>query len=325
MHNSEQLLLRVKSALSEIKFENNNPNELYQPISYTLNLGGKRIRPVMVLLACDLFGGDIETAINPAIAIEIFHNFTLLHDDIMDNAPIRRGKETVFKKWNTNVAILSGDTMFALAYKYLVKSKVQDIKSILDIFTKAAIEVCEGQQYDMNYETENNVSIPEYIEMIRLKTAILIATSLRTGAVVAGADKNDVESIYQFGENVGIAFQLKDDLLDVYGNQDVFGKKIGGDIVTNKKTYLLIKAMNEAKDSDLVELKKYFSSINFNDEEKIKSVTAIYNKLGVKESSNQLINDYYDKALLCLSKISIDADKKIILKEYADQLVTRDF
>ena len=325
MYNMKQLLLRVKSALSEVKFDNNNPSELYQPITYTLNLGGKRIRPVMVLLTCDLFGGDIETAINPAIAIEIFHNFTLLHDDIMDNAPIRRGKETVFKKWNTNVAILSGDTMFALAYKYLVKTKVPDIQSILDIFTKAAIEVCEGQQYDMNYETNDNVSIPEYIEMIRLKTAILIATSLRTGAVVAGADKTDVENIYLFGENVGIAFQLMDDLLDVYGNQEVFGKKIGGDIVTNKKTYLLIKAMNEAKDKDLAELKKYFSSTNFNDEEKIKSVTEIYNKLGVKESTNQLINDYYDKALMCLSKISINDDKKAVLKKYSDQLVTRDF
>jgi len=325
MYNSEQLLLRVKSALSEIKFDNNNPNELYQPITYTLNLGGKRIRPVMVLLACDLFGGDIETAINPAIAIEIFHNFTLLHDDIMDNAPIRRGKETVFKKWNTNVAILSGDTMFALAYKYLVKSKAQNIQSILDIFTKAAIEVCEGQQYDMNYETEYNVSIPEYIEMIRLKTAILIATSLRTGAVVAGADKTDVENIYLFGENVGIAFQLMDDLLDVYGNQDVFGKKIGGDIVTNKKTYLLIKAMNEAKDNDLAELKKYFSSTNFNDEEKIKSVTTIYDRLGIRESTNSMINDCYNKALTYLSKISVDADKKTIIKKYADQLVIRDF
>ena len=325
MYNMEQLLLRVKSALSEVKFENNNPIELYQPITYTLNLGGKRIRPVMVLLTCDLFGGDIETAINPAIAIEIFHNFTLLHDDIMDNAPIRRGKETVFKKWNTNVAILSGDTMFALAYKYLVKTKVPDIQSILDIFTKAAIEVCEGQQYDMNYETNDNVSIPEYIEMIRLKTAILIATSLITGAVVAGADKTDVENIYLFGENVGIAFQLMDDLLDIYGNQEVFGKKIGGDIVTNKKTYLLIKAMNEAKGKDLVELKKYFSSTNFNDEEKIKSVTEIYNKLGVKESTNKLINDYYDKALICLSKISINDDKKAVLKKYSDQLVTRDF
>ena len=215
--------------------------------------------------------------------------------------------------------------MFALAYKYLVKTKVPDIQSILDIFTKAAIEVCEGQQYDMNYETNDNVSIPEYIEMIRLKTAILIATSLRTGAVVAGADKTDVENIYLFGENVGIAFQLMDDLLDVYGNQEVFGKKIGGDIVTNKKTYLLIKAMNEAKDKDLAELKKYFSSTNFNDEEKIKSVTEIYNKLGVKESTNQLINDYYDKALMCLSKISINDDKKAVLKKYSDQLVTRDF
>jgi len=324
MYTSEQLLQRVKSALSEVKLDG-QPEELYNPISYTLDLGGKRIRPVMVLLACDAYGGNVEMAINPAIAIEIFHNFTLLHDDIMDNAPLRRGKETVFKKWNSNVAILSGDTMFAIAYEYLAKSDTKVLHNVLNIFTKAAIEVCEGQQYDMNFETIDNVSIPEYIEMIRLKTSVLIAASLKTGAVIAGAGKEDVENIYKFGEYVGLAFQLQDDLLDVYGNQDKFGKCIGGDIVTNKKTYLYIKALQEAKGNDLADIKKYFSSLDFDREEKIKAVTKIYNKLGVKDSTISLISEYYNQALAYFSKLSVSDERKEILKKYSVNLMQRDF
>ncbi|NTW31907.1 MAG: polyprenyl synthetase family protein, partial [Bacteroidetes bacterium] len=313
MHTSEDLLVRVKIALADIKF-NKQPNKLYEPITYTFSLGGKRIRPVLVLMACDMFGGDVEMAINPAIAIEIFHNFTLLHDDIMDNAPIRRSKETVFKKWNSNVAILSGDTMFALAYKYLIKTKEKNINKILEIFTQAAIEVCEGQQYDMDFETRKDVSESEYIEMIRLKTAVLIATSLKTGAVIAGASEKDVETIYKFGECVGIAFQLQDDLLDVYGDQDKFGKQIGGDIVTNKKTYLYIKALQSAqrgaKNKDIEALELYFSSVNFNSEEKIKAVTNIYDNLSVKEFTTSLINEYYNNALVYLSDLSVNDDRK---------------
>jgi len=324
MYNSEQLLEKVKSALSDVKLDN-KPKELYEPISYTLNLGGKRIRPVLVLLACDMYGGDIKYAINPAIAIEIFHNFTLLHDDIMDNAPLRRGKETVFKKWNSNVAILSGDTMFALAYKHLAMSDTMVLHNVLEIFTKAAIEVCEGQQYDMNYETIGDVNIPEYLEMIRLKTAVLIAASLKTGAVVGGADKKDIENIYKFGENVGIAFQLQDDLLDVYGNQKVFGKKIGGDIFTNKKTYLLIKALKDAKGKDLADLKKYYSSTDFDYDEKVKAVTEIYNKLEVNNSTVSLINEYYNKALTYFDLINLSNDQKSILKKYTDNLMQRNF
>ena len=324
MYTSDQLLLRVKSALSEVKLDN-QPNELYKPISYTLDLGGKRIRPVMVLLACDLFGGDIEKAINSAIAIEIFHNFTLLHDDIMDNAPIRRGKETVFKKWNSNVAILSGDTMFAIAYKHLALSDRKVLQDVLEIFTQAAIEVCEGQQYDMNFESRNDVTIPEYIEMIRLKTSVLIAASLKTGAVIGGASEKDIENIYRFGEYVGLAFQLQDDLLDVFGEQKKFGKQIGGDIVTNKKTYLYIKALEEANDNDLNKLIHYFSSTSFENREKISAVTSIYTKLGVRESTTQLLRDYYNKALEHYSAISIDSSRKTILKIYSHQLINRDF
>ncbi len=324
MFTSDQLLEKVKTALSEVKLDA-EPKELYLPISYTLNLGGKRIRPILVLLSCDLFGGSIDKAINSAVAIEIFHNFTLLHDDIMDNAPIRRGKETVFKKWNSNVAILSGDTMFAIAYKHLALSDKNVLQNVLSIFTKAAIEVCEGQQYDMNFETRNDVTIPEYIEMIHLKTSVLIAASLKTGAVIAGADEKDVETIYKLGEYVGLAFQLQDDLLDVYGNQNKFGKQIGGDIVSNKKTYLYIKALQEAKGKDLDILQSYFSSDNFDQNEKINTVTEIYNKLGVKDSSIALINEYYDYASKYLSLLSIEDGRKIILKEYIDQLINRNF
>lgn len=324
MYNSDQLLKRVKSALAEIKLEN-NPKELYLPITYTLNLGGKRIRPVMVLLACDIYGGDIKNVIYPAIAIETFHNFTLLHDDIMDNAPLRRGKETVFKKWNTNVAILSGDTMFALAYKYLAKSDTRVLHNVLDIFTKAAIEVCEGQQYDMNFETRNDVSISEYIEMIRLKTAVLIAASLKTGAVIGGADKNNLQNIYKFGEYVGLAFQLQDDLLDTFGDQDKFGKKIGGDIVSNKKTYLYIKALQDACGSDRKKLLRYFSSLDFNPVKKVDAVKEIYDNIGVKKSTTDLINQYYEKALEYFEHLTVAPEKKNILKNFTDHMIQRDF
>ena len=324
MHTSEQLLGKVKNALLNAKFDG-QPEELYEPIVYALSLGGKRIRPVMVMMACDMFGGDIELALNPAIAMEIFHNFTLLHDDIMDMSPIRRGKETVCKKWNANVAILSGDTMFALAYKHLIKTKPEVLINILEIFTQTAIEVCEGQQYDMNYETCKKVSIPEYIEMIRLKTSVLIAASLKTGAIIAGADKQDVINIYKFGEYVGLAFQLQDDILDIYGKQEIFGKKIGGDIITNKKTYLFLKALQEAKDDDYVKLIYYFSSTNFDNNEKIKVITEIYNRLCIKENAIFLKNEFYNKAIDYFNKISVDSEKKHVLKKYTDQLMQRNF
>lgn len=324
MHTSEQLLKRVKSALSEIKLDN-KPEELYLPIKYTLDLGGKRIRPVMVLLACDMYGGDIEKAVCSAMAIEVFHNFTLLHDDIMDNAPLRRGKETVYKKWNANVAILSGDTMFALAYKYLAKSEADVLIKVIDIFTQAAIEVCEGQQYDMNYEIRSEVTIPEYIEMIRLKTAVLIAASLKTGAVIGEADKNNQVSIYKFGEYVGLAFQLQDDLLDTFGDQDKFGKKIGGDILTNKKTYLCIKAFNDAKGNDLKMLQHYFSSLDFDPDVKVNAVKEIYENLGVRKATIDLINQYYEKALDYFGLLSAAAENRNILRNFTDQMMQRDF
>lgn len=324
MHTSGNLLEKVNEAIKTIDL-NRSPGELYSPISYTLALGGKRIRPVLVLLTCEIFGGDLNSAINPAIALEVFHNFTLLHDDIMDNAPLRRGKETVYKKWNANVAILSGDTMFALAYKHLIKTDKGVLDDILEIFTNAAIEVCEGQQYDMNFETRNDVSIDEYMEMIRLKTAVLIAASMKTGAVIGRAKPNDVENIHKFGECVGIAFQLQDDLLDVYADQEKFGKKVGGDIVSNKKTYLYIKAFQDAKGNDKNVLKKYFSSVDFDPQEKIINVNKIYDNIGVRESTIHLINDYYDKALSYYLLISLSDEKKTSLKNFTDQMMQRDY
>ena len=324
MHSLESLHNRIGEAFSSTMFDQ-EPFQLYQPIVYTLDLGGKRLRPVLVLMSCDIFGGEIETAVYPAMGVEIFHNFTLLHDDIMDNASIRRGKPTVFKKWNTNVAILSGDTMFAIAYWHLAKSESKVLHNVLSIFTKAAIEVCEGQQYDMNYETIDNVTVPEYIEMIRLKTGVLIAASLKTGAVVANASAEDVDNIYKFGECVGLAFQLKDDLLDVYGNEVTFGKQIGGDIMTNKKTFLYIKALQEAKGEDLSALKKYFAITDVDRNEKVGAVTEIYNRLKVKEAAIELINEYYLSAQFYFDALSIDKERKTILKKYSDNLMNRDF
>ncbi|MFH0865429.1 MAG: polyprenyl synthetase family protein [Bacteroidota bacterium] len=324
MHTSDNLLKKVNEAIKIIDLKR-NPGELYSPISYTLDLGGKRIRPVLVLITCEIFGGDLNSAVHSAIAIEVFHNFTLLHDDIMDNAPLRRGKETVFKRWNANVAILSGDTMFALAYKHLIKTNKEVLDDILEIFTNAAIEVCEGQQYDMNFETRNDVGIDEYMEMIRLKTAVLIAASMKTGAVIGRAKPEDIENIYKYGECVGIAFQLQDDLLDVYADQEKFGKKIGGDIVTNKKTYLYIKALQDAERNDRKVLQNFFSSNTADPQEKVQAVKEIYSKIGVRESTVNLIDKYYDKALSYYSLISIDEEKKINLKKFTDRMMQRDY
>ncbi|MEI7982215.1 MAG: polyprenyl synthetase family protein [Bacteroidota bacterium] len=251
MHSLESIQQRISTAFSSAQFLN-EPVKLYEPITYTLGQGGKRIRPVLVLLACDLFGGDPEKAVFPAMGLEIFHNFTLLHDDIMDNAPLRRGQETVHKKWNDNTAILSGDTMFVLAYEYVAKTDPALLPEVLRLFNDTARKVCEGQQYDMNFETQSNVTIEKYMMMIRLKTAVLIACSLKLGAIIALADPAEAENIYHFGMELGLAFQLQDDYLDAFGDTTVFGKEIGGDIITNKKTFLFLKAFEVARADDLI-------------------------------------------------------------------------
>ena len=322
MNPIQDLQFRIDEAFSAIRFPS-APADLYDPITYTLGLGGKRLRPLLVLASCQMFGGDISDAINPAIGIELFHNFTLLHDDIMDQAPLRRGKETVYKKWNSNVAILAGDTMFAVANKYMLRTRPQAISQVVELFNQTAIEVCEGQQYDMHYEKQSIVSIPDYIEMIRLKTAVLLAASLKTGAIIAGADIVDCNHIYDFGINIGLAFQIKDDLLDVYGDQEKFGKVSGGDIIAGKKTYLYLKAI-ESAGSDSEYFHSLYSSSDIDSDQKISKVKAIFNKLEIEQHTRKLIDDYYQKALQELSRISLPEEAMESLSEYAAWLMERE-
>ena len=323
MHSTAELQEKVKKIFSQIDLDA-EPQELYEPISYTLGLGGKRIRPLLLLMACDMFGGDLNDALNPAIGFEIFHNFTLLHDDIMDQSPIRRGKETVYKKWNTNIAILSGDAMFALAYKYLIRTNEKVLPSILTVFNQTALEVCEGQQFDMNYETAEHVSIDDYIKMIRLKTAVLLAGSLKAGAIIGGADSEDADHLYSFGENIGLAFQLKDDLLDVFGDEAVFGKRTGSDIVCNKKTFLYLKAFELAKGETLKQLKELFFSAETDNEIKIKEVKNIYSELGVEHFAEEAMDKYHKLALIHLQAIKVGTEQKQALTEFAAQLMKRE-
>jgi geranylgeranyl diphosphate synthase, type II len=315
----------INKKFNSLLFEG-KPAELYAPISYTLNIGGKRIRPALLLMACDLFGGDIEIASDTAIGLEFFHNFTLIHDDIMDNAPLRRGKETVYKKWNSNIAILSGDTMFALAYKQVIKTQTPYLQKILDVFTKTAIEVCEGQQMDLNFEMLNEVSIQDYLEMIRLKTAVLIGASLKIGSLIAGAAQTDAENIFKFGENIGIAFQLKDDFLDAFGDENKFGKKTGGDIVANKKTYLYIKAYEIADENTRMVLKNYFSenTINMKQDKKINSVKDIFLKMNVNKHIEKDINIFYKKAIDCIREVALPDTRKETLVKFSKTLMHRD-
>ncbi|MBG0782197.1 MAG: polyprenyl synthetase family protein [Bacteroidales bacterium] len=321
----QQLQEEINQLIRQQKFEG-HPPALYAPIAYIMEQGGKRLRPLLTLLACDLFNGDIKDALYPALAVEVFHNFTLVHDDIMDKAPLRRGKETIFKKWNADVAILSGDTMFALAYQYTLKTKTQLVPSILQVFSKAAIEVCEGQQLDMDFEREETVNIEDYLNMIRLKTAVLLGASLEIGAVVAQASPKQVKAIYDFGIALGMAFQLKDDLLDVYGNQDDFGKMSGGDIAANKKTYLMLNALQLADDQTKARLKWLYKPDNtIEKSSKINEVKAIFAHLNVRAEVEKVMQAYYHQALDILNNIEADQLKKEELAAFASFLYTRDY
>ncbi|MFW5687494.1 MAG: polyprenyl synthetase family protein [Bacteroidota bacterium] len=299
------------------------PEELYLPVEYCLSTGGKRVRPLMALLACDMFDGNIDDVIGPAVGMEIFHNFTLMHDDIMDEAPLRRGKPSVYKKWNSNTAILSGDVMFAMAIQHIAKSPASQLKNILDLFNKTVIEVCEGQQYDMNFETHDKVSEEQYINMIRLKTAVLPAACLKAGALVAGADPGDADLLYQFGEKVGIAFQIKDDWLDIFGDEQTFGKKTGGDIVANKKTWLYIRAFEMASENQLRDLRNAFTNRIFNPEEKISMVKNVYLQLGLDQLALEKMEEFNASALSYLEKIQRPKDKKKDLTDLAQSLLDR--
>lgn len=324
MQKIQEYIALINKELASIDYTKKEPKELYLPIKYALELGGKRLRPAMLLLATDLFNGKTEDAVNAALAIEIFHNFTLLHDDIMDNAPLRRGNPTVFKKWNTNIAILSGDVMFVDAIQFLAKSNPKYLSEILNLFNSTAIEVCEGQQLDMNFETKEAVSIDDYLKMIELKTAVLLATSLKIGAVLADANKEDANHIYEFGKNLGIAFQLMDDILDLYGNPEKFGKQIGGDVIANKKTYLLLKAKELAKDNLKKELNFCLTSAVLDKVSKVKRVTKIFDTLKIKQRAEDEMNLFYNTAIAHLDSVNAPQEKKKLFEDFAQTLMNRE-
>jgi geranylgeranyl diphosphate synthase type II len=321
MEKIKQLQQDFAEFLAKIDFDK-QPKELYEPISYTLLQSGKRLRPMLCLLANELFDGDEQQALWPALALETFHNFTLIHDDIMDKAPLRRGKETVYQKWNADIAILSGDAMLAQAFQYALKpDKGAELARQLG---KVAIEICEGQQMDLNFETLGNVTIPEYLEMIRLKTAVLLATALQMGATVAGAKESDIRHLYDFGINMGMSFQLQDDILDLYSDVTVFGKRHGGDIADNKKTYLYLKALELGSERDRKRLEQLFTlRMDHDEEEKIEEVQAIYDRLQVREAVEQVMLDYDRKAFEALEAIDLPEERKRHLRTYAELLSGR--
>jgi len=323
MNKIVQYIALVEESLKKT-ITHKNPIELYDPIAYTLNLGGKRIRPALLLLANDLFGGKTENAIKSALAIEVFHNFTLVHDDIMDNAPLRRGQKTVYKKWNTNIAILTGDVMLIQAIQLLSENNKTTLPEVLEIFNTTAIEVCEGQQFDMNYETLNNVSIDDYLKMIELKTAVLLGASLKIGAIIANATKENAHHIYEFGKNLGIAFQLMDDVLDLYGNPEKFGKRIGGDVLANKKTYLLLKAQEIATGKTKKDLDFCLSSAALKDNAKVEKIKTIFNELNIKKLAMDEMNLFYNTAILNLDSIDAPKEKKQVFENFAKTLMNRE-
>lgn len=323
MYTVADLQKKINSAISQLNYDK-EPNSLFQPIEYILSIGGKRLRPILAYMASNLFVDNINKTTFPAIALEIFHNFSLLHDDLMDKASIRRGQPTVHIKWNPNTAVLSGDAMLIDAYKYIAKVPVNVLPTILEIFTSTAMQVCEGQQYDMDFEKRLDVNESEYIEMIRLKTAVLLAASLKIGAILGDANNNDAERLYEFGINIGIAFQLKDDLLDVYGDPLNFGKEVGGDILSNKKTFLLIKALENSSKESNATLLKWIHLEHFDADAKINAVKDIYDELNLESTTEKLIQKYYLAALSSLSEVSVSDDRKKELLMYANDLMNRE-
>lgn len=309
----------VQQEVETLKYDG-TPSELYHPMNYMVQLGGKRLRPVALVLAANLFNADFNQAINAAKGIEVFHNFTLVHDDIMDKAPIRRGQPTVHEKWNENIAILSGDALMIKVYDHFLAGNYDNLSEILTTFNKAAIEVCEGQQLDMNFEVRNDVAVADYLEMIRLKTSVLLGCAFKVGAILAKASKQDCESIYNYGEQLGLAFQLQDDFLDCFGDPKKFGKQVGGDIISNKKTYLMLTALSLDKSG---ELQKWISSSNFDNTEKVNAVKDIYKKLGVDVMAKDLMLEYYKKALKSFDAIDLPKNKKNNILSFGELLMNR--
>lgn len=320
---ANETLRAVNDFLEQLPYDR-QPQSLYEPIRYVLSLGGKRIRPVLMLMAYNLFKEHPEDILMPACGLETYHNYTLLHDDLMDHADLRRGHETVHKRWNANTAILSGDSMLVLAYQRMTQVPADKLARVLDCFTETALEIGEGQEYDMTFETRLDVSEAEYIEMIRLKTSVLLACATKIGAILADAPEADVKRLYHFGERLGLAFQLQDDLLDVYGDPAVFGKAIGGDIVSNKKTYLLINAFNRADAVQRAELSRWVEATTFDRQEKVAAVTQLYDALGIRQLCEEKINVYFRQAADSLGEVGVDTDRKQMLYQYMDQLLHRD-
>ena len=299
------------------------PKNLYEPIDYILGLGGKRIRPILTLMATDVFGSNYQKALPAAMAVEVFHNFSLVHDDIMDDAPLRRGKETVHEKWDLNTGILSGDAMLILAYQYFENYEPAIFKTLAKLFSKTALEVCEGQQYDVDFENRDDVTIPEYLKMIEYKTAVLVAAALKMGAIVAETSDENANLIYEFGLNLGIAFQLQDDYLDCFGNPETFGKQVGGDIIENKKTFLYLKTVEFAKPEEREEFLHLYSIQPQDNAEKIESVKEIFIQTGAAESTQKAIEDFTLKSFETVAKMQISEDKKMVLRAFGEKLMKR--
>ena len=324
MKTADELLTQVNAFLDALPY-NRTPKSLYEPIRYVLSMGGKRIRPVLMLLGYNLYKEDTDKILMNAIALETYHNYTLLHDDLMDQADLRRGHETVHKKWDANTAILSGDSMLVLAYERMAQCDSRHLADVLRLFTTTALEIGEGQQYDMEFETRDDVREEEYIEMIRLKTSVLLACALKIGAILADAPAEDADCLYKFGEQIGLAFQLQDDYLDVYGDSKVFGKKIGGDITSNKKTFMLINAFSHADEAQRLELEKWVNAKSFDREEKIAAVTRLYNEIGIDKMAQAKIAYYFEQSKKYLDAVRVPAERKEELLKYAQRMMKRKY
>lgn len=323
MLTSNEILDRVNGFIASLPYDR-QPSSLYDPIRYVLSLGGKRIRPVLMMLSYGLWRDDAERILMPACAIETYHNYTLLHDDLMDNADVRRGQPTVHRRWDANTAILSGDSMLVVAYQRMAQCDADKLSEVLNLFTETALEIGEGQQYDMDFEHRNDVTEAEYIEMIRLKTSVLLACAMKIGAILADAPARDADLLYRFGEQMGLAFQLQDDLLDVYGDPAVFGKAIGGDITSNKKTYMLINAMLRADDRQRAELSRWIAATDFDRAEKIAAVTAIYDEIGIRGLCEEFIEKYFAESEKLLAQVAVPEERKTELRRYAAAMMKRE-
>ncbi len=323
MMKAEDILAKINDFLGHLPYDR-QPSSLYEPVRYVLSLGGKRIRPTLMLLAYNLYKDDPETILMPACGLETYHNYTLLHDDLMDNADLRRGMPTVHRKWDANTAILSGDSMLVLAYQRMAQCRRDKLADVLQLFTETALEIGEGQQYDMDFERRNDVSEAEYIEMIRLKTSVLLACALKIGAILADAPEADCDNLYRFGEQIGLAFQLQDDFLDVYGDPKVFGKAIGGDILCNKKTFMLINAYNRANPEQRAELERWLATDD-RPQEKVAAVTRLYNEIGIDLLATEKIAYYFAESRKHLSAVSVSEDRKAELARYAEKMMKRQY